>query len=173
MRVHFVWFMTWNNQLGSTILTRMYSSRMRTVRCSGHLSCHACPHHAHLPSHTCPPCQTYPPPHMPPCHACPLCYVCPFIMHGPLHRACPSLPHMPPFTPLPHTHDRRLWNQYLSATTVADGNYVPLTIVARHSSSISRGVIFYEVFHFDSHFKAICNYEVTQDRRNSPKTETK
>ena len=37
-----------------SIKTRMHSSRMRTARCSGRLSCHACPRH------------TCPLPHMPP-----------------------------------------------------------------------------------------------------------
>ena len=45
--------------------TRMHSSRMRTARCSGRLSCHTCP----------PPLspRMLPSPHMPPtlCHACP------------------------------------------------------------------------------------------------------
>ena len=45
--------------------TRMFSSRMRTVRCSGHLSYHAHPPAMHAPHHhTCPPLHT-------PCHACP------------------------------------------------------------------------------------------------------
>ena len=70
--------------------TRMHSSRMHTVRCSGCLSCHACsPCHTwpschshllatHAPCHTCPPathtpchthpCHTHPMPHIPPCH---------------------------------------------------------------------------------------------------------
>ena len=52
----------------------MHSSRMRTVRCSGHLSCHAC---MPLATHT-------PLPHMPPA----------------MHASLPHLPH----TPLPHTH---------------------------------------------------------------------
>ena len=72
----------------------MHSCRMRTVRCSGHLSCHtrtpchACTHHAqpsamHAPCHTHPaathtPLSCMPPathtslPCMPPCHTHPL-----------------------------------------------------------------------------------------------------
>ena len=42
--------------------TRMHSSRMRTVRCSGRLSCHTC-----TPSPCMPPYTT----HAPLCHACP------------------------------------------------------------------------------------------------------
>ena len=53
------------------IETRMHSSRMRTVHCSGCLSCHSCPLH-----HACPSCHTHPlscmpPPTHTPCHARP------------------------------------------------------------------------------------------------------
>ena len=52
--------------------TRMHSSRMRTARCSGRLSCHTCPTcHTHTPCHT-PPCHACPPATHTPCHACPL-----------------------------------------------------------------------------------------------------
>ena len=42
--------------------TRMHSCRMRTVRCSGHLSCHTCPLPCtppamHAPHHACLPCE--------------------------------------------------------------------------------------------------------------------
>ena len=73
----------------------MHSSRMRTIHCSGHLSCYACP-------------LTTPPPPlpcMPPCHARP-----------------PPLPCTSPATHVPMSTDRRLWKHYFSATTVADGN---------------------------------------------------
>ena len=74
--------------------TRMHSSRMRTVHCSGRLSCHTCPPATHTPCHACippathaspythaplamrAPCYTCPPPCMPPCHAHP-CHACP------------------------------------------------------------------------------------------------
>ena len=91
-------------------LTRMHSSRMRTVRCSGHLSRHACPPamhtlpamHASFAMHT--PFTTYVPPlpHMPPftTHVPLLPHIPPFTTHVPL------LPHMPSFdthAPLHHT----------------------------------------------------------------------
>ena len=61
----------------------MHSSRMHTVRCSGHLSCHAC----HPPP---PPCMA-PLPHMPPSpHMPPLCHT---------HTLSPC---MPPF--VTHAH---------------------------------------------------------------------
>ena len=51
--------------------TRMHSSRMRTVRCSGRLSCHA---------------------HPPAMHA-PLCHACPFTMHAPFATHASPLCH--------------------------------------------------------------------------------
>ena len=97
---------------------------MRNVRCSGRLSCHACPlpcmplpHMAsslcmppplpHMPPlpHTPPSSCMPPPPCTPPCHAhlppathTP-CHANLPAMHAPCH-VCPSLPHMPP--PLPY-----------------------------------------------------------------------
>ena len=83
---------------------------MRTARCSGRLSCHACPllpcmspRHApfHIsPCHTCPlPCMppTTHAPHHAPCHAH-LHHACPPAMH-PLPNMPP--PHMPPATHAP------------------------------------------------------------------------
>ena len=73
--------------------TRMHSSRMRTVHCSGRISCHARPHARPLPC--------MPPAMHAPCHAplpCP-----PPAMHTPL--PCMPLPHMSPYhacPPLPH-----------------------------------------------------------------------
>ena len=63
--------------------TRIHFSRMRIVRCSGRLSCHACP----LPC--MPPSMHTLLPHMPP------------AMHTPCHM--PTLPHMPPGTHATHT----------------------------------------------------------------------
>ena len=92
----------------------MHSSKMRTIHCSGHLSCHACPPPAthatsamhaplctmHTHCHVCPPPHhACPLPHMPLCHACPLpsctppCHTCPPAMHNPL-----------PYTPTTHAH---------------------------------------------------------------------
>ena len=92
----------------------MHCSRMRTVRCSGNLSCHACPlpytpPAMHVPCHTCPPamhapCHASPLPCMPPathdplphthpCHACPLC-----------HASPPPCKPRATHDPLPHTH---------------------------------------------------------------------
>ena len=111
--------------------TRMYFSRMHTVRCSGRLSCHACPT-THAPCHACDllcmlplpcmfPSHTCPLPHMPPCHACPLLCMPPCHIH--------PLPCMPPAThtpPLPRSHPP--WTELQTLvktlpfpTTVADG----------------------------------------------------
>ena len=70
--------------------TRMHSSTMRIVHCSGRLSGHTCPLPYTPPGHACTPlCHTPPPlPHMPS-----------FTMHTPLCHARPPLPHMP--LPLP------------------------------------------------------------------------
>ena len=84
----------------------MHSSRMRNVRCSGRLSCHACPLPCmplpHMASSLCMP----PPlPHMPPLpHTSPLPYTPPFAMHVSL------------------VDKQTLVKHYLSATTVADCN---------------------------------------------------
>ena len=96
----------------------MHSSRMRTVRCCGHLSCHTCllpcippvmhtPHHAH-PCHI--PHHTHPLPCMPPCHA-----------HPATHAHCHAHPHHA-HPPVDRILDTCLWKHYLSATIVADGN---------------------------------------------------
>ena len=72
--------------------TRMHSSRMRTVRCSGRLSCHACPlpaTHAPTAMHVSLPCMT--PPHTPPATYAPL-------------PCIPPLPHMPPPPHMPPCH---------------------------------------------------------------------
>ena len=68
-------------------LTRMHSSRMCTVRCSGHLSYH--PH----------PLQCMPPAtHTPLCHACPLPHMSP-ATHAPLLLIPPAM-HAPPSPPV-------------------------------------------------------------------------
>ena len=76
--------------------TRMHSSRMRTVRWSGSLSCHARP----PPPTTHAPCHVYLPSHMPPavhaspCNACrlpcmPHCHLCPLpCMHATTPSPC-------------------------------------------------------------------------------------
>ena len=70
------------------IETRMHSSRMRTVHCSGRLSCHSCsPPHPH---HACPSCHTHPLSCMPP----------------PTHA--PSHAYTLPCTPPPPWTDRHL-----------------------------------------------------------------
>ena len=76
----------------SICITRMHCSRMRIVRCSGHLSCHTCPLPYMPPHHACPPAMHV----SSPCHARPL------AMHS-THHACP-LQYMPPCyaQPLPH-----------------------------------------------------------------------
>ena len=57
------------------------NSRMRTVRCSGCLSCHACP----------------PPTMHAPCHKCSLPRMPP-VMHAPLPCTHPPAMHAPPWT---------------------------------------------------------------------------
>ena len=101
--------------------TRMQSSRMRTVCCSGRISYHACP-----PCHACPlpcmlPCHACPPAMHAPCHAHP-CHTCPPAMYSPLpcippchvfphhapchaclpHHVHPTLPCTPPAMHAPH-----------------------------------------------------------------------
>ena len=91
---------TWNQK---SIKTRMHSSRMRTIRCSGRLSCHV-----HPPATRPPPlCHVHPLLHAPPamhalCHAHPLPCIPP--PHSDESMVCfhkwflctPSLPCMPP-----------------------------------------------------------------------------
>ena len=80
----------------------MHSSGMRTVHCPP-------PCHAHPPHHTWPPAMHSPSPatHTPlPCMR-PSCHVCPPCHARPMHRIL----------------DTPLWKHYLSASTVADGNY--------------------------------------------------
>ena len=87
--------------------TRMHSSRMRTARCSGHLSWHACPchpplamyapYHTHSPLHM-PPCHTPPAMHTPTMHT-PSTYV-PHVTHTPCHAHPPS--HAPPAMHVPY-----------------------------------------------------------------------
>ena len=77
----------------------MHSSRMRTIHCSGRLSCHTCP----LPTtHTH--CHAHPLPHMPACQTHAACHA-----HVPYHTCHPAihacLPHMPPAMHMsPTTH---------------------------------------------------------------------
>ena len=88
----------------------MHSSRMRTFRCSGHLSCHACPPATHtplpcMPPHACPP-PCMPPTMHAPCHAPPAmhasCHACLLTTHTPCY-ACP-LQCMPPAMQTPTMH---------------------------------------------------------------------
>ena len=78
----------------------MHSSRMRTVRCSGHLSCHAHPPAMHSPAMYAP-CHACPLSCMPPCHTRLPCHAHP-LPYFPCHT-CP-LPHMPPTMQSPATH---------------------------------------------------------------------
>ena len=112
---------------------------MRTIHCSGRLSCHAC-HPPQMPPamHTPLPCMppfTMPAPFIPhippsPCKPPPFCHTCPPL---------PCIPLSPCMSPLCHAHplslcmppcgqndrhDRCLRKHYLSATTVADGKFV-------------------------------------------------
>ena len=93
------------------LITRMHSSRMRTVCCSGCLSCHACPPPPtmHTPHHTHTPAM-----HVP-CHAHPPCHACPPATHTPLPRMMPPAMHAPP--PREQNH-RCLWKHNLAATTL-------------------------------------------------------
>ena len=72
--------------------TRMHSTRMRTIHCSGRLSCHDTPamHTSAMHTH---------------CHACPSCHACPKMSDACPLPWMPPLPHMPPLPrmhPLPH-----------------------------------------------------------------------
>ena len=76
----------YSTQTRTFMKARMHSSRMCTVRCSGHFSCHTHPL-PHIPCHAHPPPPCMPLPHMPP------------TMNAPHHApSCmaPTLPHMPP-----------------------------------------------------------------------------
>ena len=77
---------------------RMHSSRMRTVRCTGRLSCHACPPAMHIPLphtpyHTCPPPHTTLPSMPPVMHTLgTLALPCtPPTTHSPAMRASPAM----------------------------------------------------------------------------------
>ena len=107
-------FINCNLEAKHILKTRMHSSRVYTIYCSSHFSCHAypppqhaCPryHELNSPYHTHPlphtptthaPCHVHPLPympplpHMPPCHACRQLHMPPPPCH-----ACPPLPHMP------------------------------------------------------------------------------
>ena len=99
----------------------MHSSRMHTICCSGHLSCHTCPMPNMSPTmYTTLPCMS--PAKHTPCHTCPLpCMPSTPTTYATCH-ACPP-PHMPPS--VDRILDTCLWKHYLSATTVADGkNYL-------------------------------------------------
>ena len=111
--------------------TRMHSSRMCTVHYSGRLSCHtpchACPCHAHPtwscmpPHHICPPVMHTPTMH--PLHTPP-------TMHTPCHTCPPTMHTPPPWTEfLTYTCEN-----YLSATTVADGNKSKESFMCRRQS---------------------------------------
>ena len=80
---------------------------MRTLRCRGGLSCHACrpPRHAHPTAMHTP---------------TPFTMHAPFTMHTPLCHTCP---------PMDRILDIHLWKHYLSATTVADGNKNKITVL--------------------------------------------
>ena len=88
----------------------MHSSRMRTVHCSGCLSCHACPL----------PCM--PPAMHAPCHACPLPCMPPAMHTHPSPLSCtPPSPHMPCPTHPACLPGQNSWHyacgkHYLSAT---------------------------------------------------------
>ena len=108
--------------------TRMYSSRMWTVRCSDHLSCMHVSPAIHTPTATMPPSHMLSAMHTPsmhaPCHACPLPWIeCPLpcipcTIHAPMpHTGPPATNHAPPPSPPPWT-DRCLWKYYLGPNFV-------------------------------------------------------
>ena len=70
--------------------TRRHSSRMRTVHCSGRLSCHTPPCHAHPPAMHTSTMHSPPATHAPPCHACPLPHMPPHHVHPPAMHAAPA-----------------------------------------------------------------------------------
>ena len=97
----------------------MHSSRMHTSRCSGNLSCHACPPgHAH-----------------PYCHACP-CHVHPLPTHTPHGHACllATHTHTPAtYAPFPG-HKCPPVNRMTEGVKVAGGNYLNLVNIYSISS---------------------------------------
>ena len=104
---------------------RMHSSRMRTIRCSGRLSC---PAHPLLwcmpPAMTCPSYHASPPATHIPCHACP-----PPTTHK-ISLATHAPPAMHPPPPVDRRNDTRLWKHYFSVTTVADGNHKNVNFIS-------------------------------------------
>ena len=90
---------------GNPDISRMHSSRMRTIHCSGHLSSHASPPTMHAPCHTCPP-----PPHTPYCHACPPPCMPPFTVHAPFAAVHTLLLPCTPPSPCMH-HPRPPWTE--------------------------------------------------------------
>ena len=102
--------------------TRMHSSRMRTVRYSGCLSCHI-----YLPSSYTPPCHACPlAMHAPPRHAClPLAMHVPCHTHPLCHECQPTTPppHMPHTCEQNHKHLRK---HNPAATTLRTVNIGPV-----------------------------------------------
>ena len=98
----------------------MHSSRMRTTRFSGRLSCHA-PPKPHMPPHVM---YTPTPPH--PHHACPLPCMPPLPCHA--HPPCHTCPrHAPPLLwteGMTHTCE----NITLPQTSFAGGNNISLLV---------------------------------------------
>ena len=77
------------------LFTRMHSSRMRTVRCSCHLSCHA----YHPPLSHMPIAMHAPLCHARPHHACPLPHMPPLPCMSPAMHALPTTHVLPPYMP--------------------------------------------------------------------------
>ena len=121
--------------LASSLKTRMHSSRIRTVRFSGHLPCaqailpRMSPPATHAPTL----CHTYLSYMLPwPCitpidHAYPSspCMI-PFTTHVPLCHACPPFAMHPlsPCKPPPLWTDKHLWKHTPTQTLFAGGNYI-------------------------------------------------
>ena len=96
----------------NTLGTRMHSSRMRTVRCSGRQGC-VCIPACTVQGGVCPGCVSDKG----------------GVLGGVSHHALGQGGVTPP--PVDRILDTRLWKHYLSATIVADGNYAKLSFPAQ------------------------------------------
>ena len=119
----------------------MHSSRVRTVRCSGRLSCHTCTR----PCHVCPTCHTHSLPCMPP------------ATHSPYY-ACPPTPYTPhlPRTPPP------LWTEWL--TDICKNITFPQLLLRTVKSFISGDDMRFFVQEFSCHTYISARYSA----RDSP-----
>ena len=130
-------FINCNLEAKHIVKTRMHSSRVYTIYCSSHLSCHAYPPPTCMPPL---PWIEFPLPHTLPAthphHTCPLSCT-PLAIHASFTTHAPPAMHAashtcPPAMHAPLCHTCPEWQMfvktYLSTTTVADGNNVKLVV---------------------------------------------